>query len=210
MVKRGSTTETTPSQAATTGVQLLTSTLVAPVAGVGHPREEIDVYDLSDDGFSDSDGDEMYHDDDDHGYLRESPLPVDESPLDVAGAALEATPKTTSTTLGPPSKSSGYSTPSGSAPPTPGLPGQPPKKGRRRIFGRSKEGKTYNVGHEDKGIVGIVVMEIQNASDLPKLKNGTWALVGNGAGSAIPWVGSRGGATRPRVASRPVVTPPSE
>ncbi|TXT04887.1 hypothetical protein VHUM_03970 [Vanrija humicola] len=120
-------------------------------------------HDFTDDGLTSSDDEMDAADGDDEGYLRDTPLSYDDSShLDAAGAEL----------LPPRTSSLDYnrrSSAPGSTPPTPGLPAT---KKKRRIFGRGKSRREFNFTQDSgRAVLGIVVMEIQSASDLPKLKN---------------------------------------
>jgi phosphatidylserine decarboxylase len=122
-----------------------------------------DECDLSDDGLSSSD-DEMEDalEGDEDGYLRESPGPMDHNPLDDAGEYLSTSPSAVDVGS---RRSSGGSTPITASAPT--------SSRRRRIFRRKgRKGKTFHLSQgQGKGVQGIVVMEVSNATDLPKLKN---------------------------------------
>lgn len=159
------------------GVQVITSAMMEPLTGETDPGKNHLVladFELDDDGLSSSDDDDHMEDaleGDEDGYLRESPMPMDVNPLDAAGALVGAgavpPPRKTST-----GRSRGSST--ASLPPTPGAPGSQPSipSNKRRIFRRRKGKKEFNYNQDTNGVLGIVVMEIKSANDLPKLKNG--------------------------------------
>lgn len=166
------------------GFSVLTSALVAPL--VGPPQDtSLEQYYLND-GLSSSDEDEMEDalQGDDDGLLHESPANMlDASPLDEAGVQL-IDQKLAETKLHPdqPTLSSSPRKPwsrrssggESSTPTTPGIPGTPGTvaKKRKTIFrrGKSARSRQFNLG-DNKGVRGIVVMEINGAEDLPKIKN---------------------------------------
>lgn len=163
------------SHSAKTGLQLLTSTIVAPVTG--QPKGYVEEYDL-DDGLSSSDDEEVMEDaleGDEDGILRaaldgSSPVEGAADKLDEKLGEQESAPLSTSPRNLWSRRSSGQSILS-----TPGVPpSAPPGKTRKgrlpRLKGRSKRTGGYNL-QDNKGVLGIVVMEIQGATDLPKLKN---------------------------------------
>lgn len=155
-------------KSAKSGFKVLNTAMVAPITGEKEPENNhlvFDECDLSDDGLSSSD-DEMEDalEGDEQGYLRESPLSIEQNeqnPLDTAGQQMLST----SPSAMPDSRRS-----SASAPATP----QPTSGGRRRIFRRKgkRKGKAFHLTHDHgNGVQGIVVMEVVGATDLPKLKN---------------------------------------
>lgn len=142
----------------TPNVQLVATT--APLNGPANPsvnNAAISDVELDDDGMSSSD------DDDHDSYLRDSPLPMEDNPLDLAGATLPA-PTAVDERRRSSSSTSLSALASGPVPPT-------STSNKRRIF-RRRKGKRQFKYDQDNGVLGIVVMEIQSASDLPKLKNG--------------------------------------
>lgn len=149
------------------GFQVLTTAMVAPLTGEKEANKNHLVFDeleLSDDGLSSSD-DEMEDalEGDEDGYLRESPMPLDQSPLDTAGEQLLSTSPSAVTAS---RRSSGASAPA--------TPNATSSSRRRRIFRRKggRKGKDFHLSQDrGKGVQGIVIMEVANATDLPKLKN---------------------------------------
>lgn len=156
------------------GVQVVTSAMVAPITGETDPSKNhmiVGDLELEDDGLSSSDDESVMEDaqeGDEDGFLRESPMSMEVNPLDEAGASLPSGAATPAT-VPPGGRSRGSST--ASLPPTPGAPAAISSK--RRIFRRKKGKRVFNYSQDD-GVLGIVVMEIKSASDLPKLKNGEY------------------------------------
>lgn len=160
MMTRDSEQNSTPS------FSVLGSAMTAPFSGEQDADKNhlvFDECDFSDDGLSSSDEEmEDALEGDDDGYLRESPMPLDHNPLDYAGDQLLSTSPSTDT--------GGRRSSGGSTPATPSM---PTSSRRRRIFRRKdRKDKSFHLAQsQGKGVQGIVVMEVSNAADLPKLKN---------------------------------------
>lgn len=157
-----------------TGMRIITTAVMAPSAGGAQQRYSRQYsYDLPDDGLSSSDEDGAMEDaleGDDDGWLRDTlttDSPEGEGIPQSEPLALHA-PLTPEVDDMGSRRSSAASLQSVAE-------AAPPSKSRK-IFRRSRLGrkkgkaKDYNFGH-DHNILGIVVMEVQSASDLPRLKN---------------------------------------
>ena len=187
MMSRGAPEEHTHSTK--TGIQILTSAMVAPFTG--DSKQVVEEYDL-DDGLSSSDEEETMEDaleGDEDGVLRpehsvlrpEHGVLLPEHPAEVSKPLVpETTPDSSGLSTSPRftwsrrSSSASIHPPAVTVSATPSATPSPPVKGgsSRKLFKKKKDskGKEYNLGG-NKGVLGIVVMEIQSASDLPKLKN---------------------------------------
>ncbi|BEJ14342.1 hypothetical protein CspHIS471_0401090 [Cutaneotrichosporon sp. HIS471] len=154
-------------ETSTSRFRVLGSAMTAPFSGEKDANKNHHVFDecdLSDDGLSSSEEDEMEDalEGDDDGYLRESPQIMDQNPYDAVGEKLLATS---------PSADAGSRLSSGGS--TPITPSGTASARRRLKFPRKgKKGKTFHLSQgPTKGVQGIVVMEVSKATDLPKLKN---------------------------------------
>ncbi|KAL1405276.1 phosphatidylserine decarboxylase [Vanrija albida] len=193
MIKRGDSQGDELPRLSSGRVGLTSSALAAPSMERTHSQQPgVGFHDFTDDGLTSSEDEMDAADADDEGYLRDTPLSYDDlSGLDVAGAELlpprssslgvkahdqePLSPQPTYEPLSPMPDASRRSSAPGSTPPTPGVPSTPgtqATKKKRRIFGRGKSRKEFNFTQDSgRGVLGIVVMEIHSANDLPKLKN---------------------------------------
>lgn len=124
-----------------------------------------DEFELSDDGLSSSD-DEMEDalEGDDDGYVRESPMALEQNPLDTAGEQLLST--------SPSAVASSRRSSGASGPPTASAPSSSQRRRMKFRRPRGRKGKAFHLAQDrGKGVQGIVVMEVAGATDLPKLKN---------------------------------------
>lgn len=156
-----------------TGMSVITTAVMAPSVGAQQSYSRQYSYDLPDDGLSSSDEDGDMEDaleGDDDGWLRDG-LPTDSPEAD-------GVPQSEPLSLPPimPGVDDLGSRRSSAASLQSVAEAAPPSGKSRKIFRRSRLGrkkgksKDYNFGH-DHNILGIVVMEVQSASDLPRLKN---------------------------------------